>query len=133
MFANEMPQIKEAGSFLRLGLYAFCVVSFLNYLLPVLFRHMGWWVFLLAWILSIGITVLVVKKVIRYSPPSARAWTLKASPAAVLLLIFVLYFSKLIPPVPLSVQYMGIFHGVEKHEGRYKLIYRKPLLLQFLV
>lgn len=127
MVANEMPQIRRAGSLLRLGLYAFCVVSFLNYLLPVLFGQMGLWVFILAWMLSAFVTYGVVRAVALMTPdPRNSRRRMSVAPAAVLALIFILYATKLIPPVPLSVQYVGIYRNIEKQDGRYKLVYRKP-------
>lgn len=132
MVANEMPQIRRAGAYLRLGLYAFCVVSFLNYLLPVLIGHMGWGIFLLAWLLSVGLTYAVVGWVSRPTP-NPRIYFLRrsAAPAVVLLLILILYVTKLIPPVPMSVQYVGIYRDIQKVGNRYKLVYRKPPWMTF--
>jgi hypothetical protein len=37
-----------------------------------------------------------------------------------------LYFMHAIPPVPLSVKYMGIYHGVKKTEEGWELSYTRP-------
>ena len=40
--------------------------------------------------------------------------------------IGVLYLLRLIPPVPLSVQFHGIYHDVGREGARYTLVYEKP-------
>jgi hypothetical protein len=122
MFANEMPQLRKAGFKMRLGLYALCIVSYLNYLLPVLIGRMGGWVFALAVLLSGWTAVVLVKRLARYEPnPKKAYWTLGWSPAVVLLLVVVFYVNRWIPPVPLSMQYAGIYHQVNKEGNRYQL------------
>jgi hypothetical protein len=44
----------------------------------------------------------------------------------VLTVIGLLYVLRLIPPVPLSVQFQGIYHDVRREDGGYTLVYDDP-------
>jgi len=132
LLANEMPQVRRWGELMRLGLYAFCVASYLNYLLPVLIGRMGWAVFLLAWVLAGALTFGVMKAVVRGAENPRRLFQrLSASPAGVLLLLLALYGLKLIPPVPLSLRHLGIYRDVSRVGDRYRLAYRQPPWFRF--
>jgi hypothetical protein len=124
MFANEMPQLRKAGSKMRIGLFALCVVSYLNYLLPVIIGRMGGWVFGLAVALSIWAVYAFVKRLVALELEPKRAYfSLSWAPAIVLSLIVVFYVNKWIPPVPLSLQYAGVYHNIQKSGDGYLLSY----------
>jgi len=132
MFVNEMPQLRRYGSRMRLGLYALCIVSFLNYLLPVLIGRMGDWVFAAAVVLSAGICWYLVKRLAAFQHDPARSrWNLGWAPALVLSVVVVFYANKWIPPVPLSMKYAGIYHMVGKRADQYELSYTKWPWYQF--
>jgi hypothetical protein len=132
MILNEMPQVKKLGHRMRLGLYAFCVASYLNYLLPVVIGRMGLWIFMLALGLASLISFYVVKAVARFSEnPKSYLRQLCISPFIILLVVFALYILKLIPPVPLSLKHLGIYRSVERVGDRYKLLSRKPSWFSF--
>ncbi len=128
MFANEMPKIKEAGSKMRLGLHAFCLVSYLNYVVPIIFGRMGWWTFALAVLLTGAGTYYLVRYLARMTPESKRgaAFALGWPPVLALALVTALYIMKWIPPVPLSMQFGNIYHRVERINGQYQLSSPKP-------
>ena len=132
MFLNEMPQIRQAGYRLRLGLYAFCVVSFLNYFVPLLIGRMGGWVFLLALSLSAGVVWLVADRLAAQGDDRRAVRARLFMPAlTVCLVLGGLYLFRLIPPVPLSVQFQGIYHEVRREGDGFLLTYEKPPLYLF--
>lgn len=109
MVINEVPRVRGAGYRLRLGLYSFCVLSFLTYFIPILIGRIDAWVFLLSLLAS----AVVVWHVTRWlAPPGdgrpAERLRLFAPAGAVLVFVATLYVLRLIPPVPLSVQFQGI-------------------------
>lgn len=127
MFLNEMPQVRKLGYRLRLGLYAFCVCSFMTYFIPVLIGRMGSSIFYLSVLLS-GVVVWMVAGLLDRSTNRIRLFV----PAAgILTIILVLYTLKLIPPVPLSVQFQGIYHDIRKDNGSYALVYEGPRFYLF--
>lgn len=132
MVGNEMPQVRRAGHRLRLGLYAFCVLSFLNYFVPIVIKRMGGWVFLLALLLSLGVLWLVAGRlVVRLPEAPAERRRLFVPAALVCGVIALLYVLRLIPPVPLSVTFQGIYHDVKRHQSGYTLVYETPPVWAF--
>jgi hypothetical protein len=132
MLLNELPHIRRVGHRWRLGLYAFCVVSFLNYFVPILLGRMGGWVFALALLLSAAAVWLVADRLAARDADRAGARrALFAPAAAVCVAIGALYVLRLIPPVPLSVQFHGIYHGVTRAAGDYVLTYEQPRVTYF--
>ncbi len=127
MVANEMPQVRKAGHAMRLGLYTFCVVSFFNYLIPVIVGRMGGLIFSVGWIVAAIISAILVEYLAKLAPDRRRArWRYGWSPASIMIIVAALYAAKLIPPVPLSMQYAGIFQNVIKDGDKFRLVYEKP-------
>jgi hypothetical protein len=132
MFFNEMPQIRRAGHRLRLGLYAFCVVSFLNYFVPILVGRMASWVFALALLLSGGVVWLVADRLAANEERRREVRVRLFVPAVVVCLaIGALYAFRLIPPVPLSVQFQGVYHDVRREGATFLATYERPPFWRF--
>jgi hypothetical protein len=128
MVLNELPRMRQAGYGLRLGLYGFCLLSFLNYFVPIMLGRMGTWVFMLALALAAALlwhlTIWLTQADGNRQAARVRLFT----PAAgVLVVVGALYVLRLIPPVPLSVQFQGIYHEVRREGGSYTLMYTRPL------
>jgi hypothetical protein len=127
MVINEVPLVRGAGYRLRLGLYGFCVLSFLTYFIPILLGRIGGWVFLLSLLSSAAVVWSVTAWLAAPGDDRSRERLRLFAPAgAMLLVVAVLYGLRLIPPVPLSVQFHGIYHDVRREADRYTLVYQQP-------
>jgi hypothetical protein len=127
MVINEVPRIRRSGYNLRLGVYALCVLSFLAYFIPILVGRIDGWMFVLS-LVSAAAVVWQVSRWLTMPGPDRRAARLRlfAPAAGVLAAVAVLYVLRLIPPVPLSVQFHGIYHDVRRDAGGYTLTYEQP-------
>lgn len=119
---NEFPSFQKRGISIRFTLFSLCLFSYSAYVLPILFGSIGTLVFLL----SIATTAALSYGLLHISPVESRPFFLRHAgiPAAVLLsLITSLYFVKMIPPVPISLKHLGVYHSVAVAEGKYELSY----------
>lgn len=127
MVANELKSVQKSAVDLKVGLYVICVFAFFSMMIPVLLGFVG----LLPFLLSIASTALVlcaVFQLLRRQVQDNRLLlkTLAVPGTTILGLFLVLYLLGWIPPVPLSVQNMGLYHMVEKVDGNYVVSHENP-------
>lgn len=122
LLANEFFQKRYTRLALRLSFLYFALFSFSIFLMPIAVGALGPWVFLLSGIVSLVIIWLFLKLVRKFAKEQfleerTHVWSF-------VIMIFVginlLYFTNLIPPIPLSLKDAGIYHAIEKDaRGRY--------------
>jgi hypothetical protein len=127
MVINEVPRVRQAGYPLRLALYGFCLLSFLTYFIPIVLGRIDAAVFTL----SLACSAILLWQIAGWLTPSAGSrardrMRLFAPAAGMLALIGVLYVLRLIPPVPLSVRFHGVYHDVRRDGSNYTLVYPEP-------
>lgn len=128
MVANELKPVQKGGINIRMGLYVICVLCFWSMMVPVILGFVGWIPLLLSLALTgttfYGIFFLAAR---RLSSERERLKTHLITPAATVIgLFFLFYLVGWIPPVPLSVQEMGIYHNIVKGQGQYRVYYENP-------
>ncbi|RJS18133.1 DUF2914 domain-containing protein [Corallococcus sp. H22C18031201] len=133
LVANELPRFRQLGPVIRVVLFSLCVTLYFAYLVPVLLGRMGWWVFTLAVLLGCG-SIYGLLRVIRRWRPDMRFLVRNVAVPGFGTQVALLgcYLLGLIPPVPLAVQYSGLYHEVKKvSPGVYQLSYEERPFWQF--
>ncbi len=136
VIANELPKFKSFGAVMKFGMLSLCSISFLAYLVPIFYGRIGIVPFVLALILSVGFQYAIYRylkgklgnhftaEINTYNHPAFQTVMM---PAIAIVSIFTgMYILKILPPVPLSAQYLGVYHSLEKEDGKFKLGYTRP-------
>jgi len=125
LLANEFRRVKSLGLPFKFALLSLCFLSFAAYLLPVLIG-------------SIGLTTFLASMLVGSVPLAAAAWRVPPEKFAlarrqilvplgcVVIGFLTFYLFRLIPPVPLSIPFIGVYHQVEKTEAGYRLSHERP-------
>ncbi|MEZ4814938.1 MAG: DUF2914 domain-containing protein [Bdellovibrionota bacterium] len=125
LFLNEARPKQISKHFLRNMLFGLCLISYMNILVSIAVGSIGTLVFLLA----IAIAYLIHSAYMRFLRSRLEGRKLFRDIHAPFLCIaaiyMILYFAKVLPPVPLSVKYIGIYHEVQKEKDEYKLAYTR--------
>lgn len=127
MVANEFPQLQKRGPLVRWMLWTLCLLSFFQIVMPLVFTYVGWAPFLVAWVLT-GVFVaavyyLMTKGLHEYVKETR---SLLWPSGAALAVFLVLYFLKMVPPVPIVLKDIGIYHRVEKIGDEYVRTEERP-------
>jgi len=128
LLANEAKRMKVFGLSLKFALLGLCFLCFFAAVVPVFVGSIGLPVFLLS--MAVGcLPLLAAGAWIRMSAPEqfVRARRQILVPLGLVVLGFLtFYLFRLVPPVPLSVPFIGVYHGVERTPSGYRLTHEKP-------
>jgi hypothetical protein len=128
LIANESKRMKGMGLSFKFALFSLCLLSFCASIVPIFVGSIGLFVFMLS-MLAGCVPLAVIYRRIRIHAPErilqARQQILV--PFGLVLIVFLsLYVVRLIPPVPLSIPFIGVYHNVERSEDSFRLSHERP-------
>jgi hypothetical protein len=123
---NELKPFKDSGTILRMSLFSLCLIAYFTYLVPMLLGSIGAMAFAGS-IAAAGACVFALRRLLLRELPRPVVDGHVSVPFALVALAFcALYAAKAIPPVPLSLSSIGIYHDVRREGGRYALTMTRP-------
>ena len=127
LLANEMPQFRRLGPPMRVALHGFAVTSYLAYLLPVIAGFLSPYLFVLAACVSAAVTYALWRLYSRWTPDPSWTFGRAVAPSlAVQGVLLLLYFAHVLPPVPLSLKWIGIYHDAQRQGERVRVSHQRP-------
>ena len=124
---NELRPLQKLGPIFRTALFQLALISYTTYLLPTLMGQINTPIFAL----SIGVGLLSSMAMaawlwVRHYPMGLLVKNYAAPTALVYALFVTLYVTNTLPPIPLSLQKIGIYHNVLPQAGAYELSQQTP-------
>ncbi|MGE3684513.1 MAG: DUF2914 domain-containing protein [Bdellovibrionales bacterium] len=128
LVANESNRFKSMGLAFKFGLFSLCLLAFSAYVVPIFVGSISMIVFLLSMVVGCLPLVGISWWIQTYAPQYfEHAKSQILVPMAIVLSGFLgLYMLKLIPPVPLSIPFIGVYHQIEKVDEGYRMSHERP-------
>ncbi len=124
--ANESLKRHYVRLSFQIGLFFLSIYSFAIFLVPVLLHQIGDAIFVLSGVVSvlfIGIYILLLFFLAKEKFSGSKK-ILFFLITGILAVVNILYFTNLIPPIPLSLKDAGVYHSIQKNaDGNYVVTY----------
>lgn len=133
MIGNELVHNRTQRLLLNLVIFFLGIFSYCVLFLPVLIKRMGPLVFVGSGIVALVIIFLYLR-LLRLIIPRFVELHLRNiifGLGMVFATLNFLYFGNIIPPIPLSLKHIDIYHSVQKVEGGYRVTYENAPWYKF--
>ena len=121
---NEVIKLQKYRLPFQTTLFFMNLLLFAALALPIAVNRIGATTFVLSIVSASAVFAAFVwiGRIITRVPFKAHWHLIRAGWVAVTVLMLVLYFTNLIPPIPLSVKASGVYHSVERSNGEYQTL-----------
>jgi hypothetical protein len=122
MVSNDLYKHHFLKPLVQLSVFYFITFALLSLALPYIFRSISPWWFVMAGVAGLGFAIALIRTLARFSQDIRTQYV---ELGTLLALIFVsmniLYFTNLIPPIPLAVREASAYHKVQRQGNEYLL------------
>ena len=126
LVGNEFFRERYKRFIFHIGIYFVALFSYAIIAIPVLLRDIGPWIFVLSGIASI-LAIAFLAAILAFVAPAIireNRMRLIGTIGGIYLVFTLFYFTNVIPPVPLTLKHLGIYHSLERLDnGKYRLEY----------
>lgn len=135
MIGTEVKKEYYQERIFQISFFFLAIFCYLIFFLPVIFASIGIYMFLLSGFTSlalVGLFLLLLKK-IDIKKHSEHIPKIRIRIISIFLLINILYFTNIIPPVPLSLKFKGVYYSITTlAENTYQGTYEATSPINFL-
>lgn len=130
IFGNEFLRSRYAQLRFNVGVYYVLLLTYCVIAVPVFITHtINTWVFILSGLISLGVIaafLFLLTTIVFRSKEPQKVFGVASLVLGIFLVFNLLYFLNIIPPVPLSLKDVGIYHSLLKRsDGNYTALYEK--------
>lgn len=113
---NEFFRKRYVRFTFQMSIFFIALFSYAVFLLPVLFRRIDTWIFLASGASALFLVCCIAFAFLRVFPEQFRSHRkmLFFSIAGIYLFFQVMYFAHILPPIPLAIKEMEIYHSMER-------------------
>ncbi len=125
---NEFFRKRYEKLVFQISLFYFALFSYLVLVTPIVLKAMGTSTFIFAGVLSLFVMWFLLQLVRKLFPRlfAQGARLIFTIVGGIYIGFNVLYFTNTIPPVPLALKEMGVYHDVVRSGTGYRVSYEKP-------
>lgn len=124
--ANESFKKHYVRLSFQISLLFLSIYSFTIYFIPVILHEIGMWIFILSGVISLLFIFIFIIILFHFIKDKIKEHMkmMMLLILGIFISINILYFTNLIPPIPLSLKDGGVYHSVVKNgEGNYDVTY----------
>lgn len=135
VIGNEFFRKKYIRLTFHMSIYFLALYSFAIFYLPIIFKRIDTFIFVLSGVLSIGLISLftyLLSKAIPQRIALAKN-SLIVSIGSIFLLINIFYITNIIPPIPLALKEGGVYHDVSRTQNVYTVVEEEKKWYEFLL
>lgn len=134
MLGTEVRKKYYEKAVLQISIFYIALFSYLIFSVPVILKKMGPGVYLLSGCISLIVIYAYVRLLFRLDPEKTLINTKKIYTRifSIFAIFNILYFTNIIPPIPLSMKFAAVYHDFSKIQAvEYKGSYEVPPDWQF--